>query len=74
MVLTFENYLSILFFFFLAMGAACRILVPQPEIEPVPSALEVWSLSHWTREVLRKCVFIRGMASAKALVRETHEK
>lgn len=33
MVLTFENYLSILFFFFLAMGAACRILVPQPEIE-----------------------------------------
>jgi len=35
MVLTFENYLSIIFFF-LAMGSACRILVPQPEIEPSP--------------------------------------
>ena len=33
-------------------GAACRILVPRPGIEPVPPALEVWSLNHWTaREV-----------------------
>ena len=29
------------------------ILVPQPGIEPVPPAVEVWSLNHWTmREVL----------------------
>ena len=31
---------------------ACGILAPQPGIEPVPPAVEVWSLSHWTaREV-----------------------
>ena len=28
--------------------AACDILVPQPGIEPVPPALEAWSLNHWT--------------------------
>ena len=28
---------------------ACRILVPQPEIEPTPPALEAWSLDPWTR-------------------------
>jgi len=68
---------ELFFFFFFSFwlhGMACGILVPQPEIEPVPSALEVWSLNHWTREVLRKCFFIRGMATAKVLVRETHEK
>ena len=27
---------------------ACGVLVPQPGIEPVPPALEAWSLSHWT--------------------------
>ena len=32
--------------------AACRILVPWPEIEPVPPALEEHSLNHWiAREV-----------------------
>ena len=31
---------------------ACGILVPWPGIEPVPPALEAWSLNHWTtREV-----------------------
>ena len=31
---------------------ACRILVPQPGIKPVPPAVEAWSLNHWTaREV-----------------------
>ena len=31
---------------------ACRILVPQPRIEPGPLALEAWSLKYWTtREV-----------------------
>ena len=29
------------------------ILVPQPGMEPMPPAVEVWSLNHWTfREVL----------------------
>ena len=32
--------------------AACGILVPQPEIESMPLAVEAWSLNHWTiREV-----------------------
>ena len=31
---------------------ACRILLPQPEIEPTPPALEAWSLNPWiTKEV-----------------------
>ena len=28
--------------------ATCRILVPRPEIEPGPPAVEVWSPNHWT--------------------------
>ena len=37
------------FFFFLNnILAACRILDPQPGIEPAPPALEAWSLNHWT--------------------------
>ena len=32
--------------------AACRILVPQPGVKPVPSATEVQILNHWNaREV-----------------------
>ena len=38
----------ILLFFFWPCHTACRILVSQPDIEPTPSALEAWSLSHWT--------------------------
>ena len=38
------------------------ILVPQPGIEPIPPAVEVWSPYHWTtREVLPAlilCVWI----------------
>ena len=32
--------------FFLAM--ACGIVVPQPEIDSVPPAMEAWSSNHWT--------------------------
>ena len=28
--------------------SGCRILVPQPETEPVPLAVEAQSLTHWT--------------------------
>ena len=34
-------------FFFLNCPVACRILVPQPRIELLPSAVEVQSLNHW---------------------------
>ena len=50
----FPSYsLSLFFFFFLPLyHVACGILVPRPEIEPVPPALESQSLNHWTpREV-----------------------
>ena len=43
------------FFFFLifwSCSLACRILVPQPGIKPVPPAVEMQHLNHWTaREV-----------------------
>ena len=35
-------------FFWVACHAACRILVPRPGNKPLPSAVEVWSLNHWT--------------------------
>ena len=36
---------------------ACRILVPQPGIDPTPPALETQSLNHWiSREVPKKTV------------------
>ena len=35
--------------------SACGILVPWPGIEPMPPAMEVWSLNHWTaRKSLRR--------------------
>ena len=34
--------------FFCLCCMACEILVPQPEIEPMPPALEAQSLNHWT--------------------------
>ena len=37
----------LIFFFFLA-EAHGGILVPQPEMEPVPSTLEAQSLNQWT--------------------------
>ena len=40
------------FFFFWPHHTACGTLVPRPGIEPVPPAVEAWSLNHWTpREV-----------------------
>ena len=45
-------FLSVFFFFFWPLHAACGFLVPLSGIEPVPPALEAWSLNHWTaREV-----------------------
>ena len=35
-------------FYFLAYCMSCGNLVPQPEIEPGPSAVRVWSPNHWT--------------------------
>jgi len=35
----------------------CGILVPQPGIEPMPSAVEAWMLNHWTTRVVPKAFF-----------------
>ena len=46
----------IAFPFFWLSHKACGILVPRPGIEPVPLAVEAWSLNHWTtREVPAHC-------------------
>ena len=42
-----HGYVWILLNFFVGLKA-CRILVPQPRVEPVPLALEAWNLNHWT--------------------------
>ena len=43
--------------------AACRILVPRAGIEPVPHAVEAWSLKHLTtREVPGECLCIRELS------------
>ena len=36
------------FFFFQLCQEACGILAPPQGVEPVPPAVEVWSLNHWT--------------------------
>ena len=46
-----------LFGFFWPCHVACGILVPRPGTEPVPPAVEVQSLNHWTaREVLKSTI------------------
>ena len=48
MHLTSLKYNSGWFYFvFWPHCAACRILVPQPQIEPLPPELEAWNLNHW---------------------------
>ena len=43
-----QNFFFFFFFIFWLCGAACRVLVPQPGIEPVTTAVDVWSANHWT--------------------------
>ena len=39
---------SVYLFIFLTYQVACRFLVPQQRIEPMPPLVEVQSLNHWT--------------------------
>ena len=48
----------LVFKFFLPHCMACRILFPQPEMEPAPPAVEAQILNHWTA---------RAAAAAKSL-------
>ena len=43
--------------YFLLHHAACRILVPQPEMEPTSPAVEAWHLNHWTTGEVPICIF-----------------
>ena len=48
---------------------ACGILVPQPGIEPMPSAMETQSPNHWTarefvRSIFQNKIGLDGKASA----------
>ena len=52
-ILLSKNLTLLPLFCVLFFHQACRILVPQPGIEPVPPAPGVQSLNHWTaRQVL----------------------
>ena len=54
--------------FFLGCAVAFRISVPGPGIEPVPPAVEVRSLNHWTtREVLEKSLFAHDSSKSTGL-------
>ena len=51
--------LSFFFFFFGPRHVPCGILVPQPGIEPGPSAVKVQSPNHWAaREVLSNAILL----------------
>ena len=51
LISNFKKNIGLLFF--CLCPRACGSLVPGPQIEPSPPAVEVWSLNHWiTREIL----------------------
>ena len=52
------------FFIFWLHCAACRILVLQPGIEPVPPTVEVWNINHWTTREVPKMFFKMSFAHA----------
>ena len=43
--------------FFWLQGTACRVLVPQPGIEPMPPAVKVWCSNHPIASEFRNCLF-----------------
>ena len=58
-VFCFWSFWFCLFFFLLwPHYTAYGILVPQPRIEPIPSAMKAWSPNHWaSREAIGKICF-----------------
>ena len=54
MMLHFEPLKNLNFFFSPRHCVACRILVPQLELEPGSSAVEAWNPNHWTARELPK--------------------
>ena len=48
---------------------ACRMLVQRPEIEPMPPAVEAWSLNHWTTREVPLHFFLRDLCSSQTAQR-----
>ena len=51
--------LSLWFVWFLAVPCGFWDLVPRPEIEPVPPAVESWSPNHWTAREFPLMFFLK---------------
>ena len=65
--LTDEWIKKMWFLFFWPRCTAYGILVPQPGIEPVPPAVEAWSLNHWTTREVPKTWYIYSMEYYSAI-------
>ena len=63
----FFSFLSFLFTF-CPCGRACRILVPQPGMEPALPAVEVQSPRHWTTREFPGTTFFGGGTKEKLLL------
>ena len=61
--------MTIIFIVFFSLGlrcVSCGIVFPQPETEPRPSAVKVWSCNHWTtREFPVRCCFLMASKNNK---------
>ena len=61
-----KEFLIFFIFIFWPHCKACGILVPWPGIEPTPTALEAWSLNHWTaREVPEERISLKEKKKKK---------
>ena len=48
------------------LHCSMQALVPQPEIEPRPPALGVWSLTHWTTREVCTAHFLKAKCCASS--------
>ena len=55
-----------IFFFGHVFLVACGILVPQPGMEPMPPAVEAWSLNQWTAREVPKNNFWKSVCNVRA--------
>jgi len=54
-----------LFFSFWLHHVACGILVPQPRIEPRPTAVKAQGFSHWTTREFLVPLFYKNLFTAR---------
>ena len=60
---------SLFLFYFLQHHSARRILIPWPRTEPMPPAVEAWSLNHWaTSKVPSTSLFLKQEWKGNSLV------